>query len=321
MQLPANPSISFTLSDLCAETRISLPHGNISGQPAFSFLLDGKPQPGFEPKIKAFLQRIWNDLQVVRDYHLHIESANNFPHGTGIASSAAGFGALALCLCDLEQQVTGNTLPDFLQKASELSRLGSGSACRSLYPGAAVWGTTEAVAQSSDLYAVPFDKTLGEPLQEMMDAVLIVDDAEKSVSSTEGHSLLVNNPYAEARYATARENLLRISQAMEKGNMRSFIGIVESEALQLHAMMMASSPYYILMRPNTLAIIEKIWAFREKTSIPAMFTLDAGANVHLLYPKSYNAEVVNFIDSDLLSYCKNNQYLCSSIGKGPQKIQ
>lgn len=320
IQLPANPSISLALSDLFAETTITLSHGNVSGLPSFSFALDGKPTAGFEPKIQSFLKRIWDELLVVREYHLQIESKNNFPHGTGIASSAAGFGALALCLCDLEQQIANKPMDDFLQTASKLARLGSGSACRSVYSGAAVWGETEAIPDSSDLYAVPFDGPISEELNGLMDAVLIVDDAEKSVSSTEGHSLLINNPYAKARYETASQNMLRISEALKKGNVRSFISIVESEALQLHAMMMASSPYYILMRPNTLAIIEKIWAFREKSGIPVMFTLDAGANVHLLYPKSYNEEVVNYIETALLPYCKNGQYLCTHTGKGPQKL-
>lgn len=320
IQLPANPSISFTLSDLYAETTVTLAHGNISGSPSFSFSLDGKHKPGFEPKIRSFLSRVWNELSVVREFHLEINSKNNFPHGTGIASSAAGFGALSLCLVDLEQQKAGLLFDDFYQKASEFSRLGSGSACRSLYAGAAVWGESAVIENSSDNYAVSFPFEIAEPLNELMDAVLIVDETEKKVSSSEGHSLLVNNPYAEARYKTANSNMERISKAMVSGSVSSFISVVESEALQLHAMMMASSPYFILMRPNTLAIIEKIWAFREKTAVPLFFTLDAGANVHLMYPKSYNSEVVNFIESALLSYCNNGQYLCSSTGKGPAKI-
>ena len=320
IQLPANPSISFTLSDLYAKTTISLPHGNVSGKPAFSFLLDGKPQVSFHPKIEQFLSRIWNDFSVVREYHLHIESSNNFPHGTGIASSAAGFGALALCICDLQEQVSGHKLEDFYTQASTIARLGSGSACRSVFDGPAVWGETPASEGSSDYFAVPFSGVLHETFQEFCDAVLIIDESEKKVSSTEGHSLLVNNPYAQARYQVAAENLNRIADAMTKGNMRSFISIVESEAMQLHAMMMASSPGYILMRPNTLAVIEAVWNFREQHALPLMFTLDAGANVHLLFPKLYKEQIVNFIQSDLLSICKNGLYLCSDIGKGPEKL-
>ena len=65
------------------------------------------------------------------------------------------------------------------------------------------------------------------------------------------------------------------------------LAIVESEALTLHAMMMTSMPYFILMKPNTLEIINKIWKFREETRYYILcFTLDAGANVHVLYPEN-----------------------------------
>jgi diphosphomevalonate decarboxylase len=74
------------------------------------------------------------------------------------------------------------------------------------------------------------------------------------------------------------------------------------------------------MRPNTLAVIEAVWNFREQHALPLMFTLDAGANVHLLFPKLYKEQIVNFIQSDLLSLCKNSLYLCSDIGKGPEKL-
>jgi diphosphomevalonate decarboxylase len=318
-QLPANPSISLTLSDLYAETTVSLAHGNVSGKPAFSFLLDGKPKPSFEPKLNAFLQRIWNEFPLVRENHLHIESSNNFPHGTGIASSAAGFGALALCIVSLQQKVYGS-IDNATQLASNIARLGSGSACRSLYAAPAIWGTHPAISESSDLYAIPWTGAVAEPLNELMDAVLIVDDGEKKVSSTDGHALLGSNPYAATRFTTATENLNRILLALEKGNTRSFITIVESEALQLHAMMMVSSPYYILMRPNTLAVIEEIWAFREKSSLPVMFTLDAGANVHLLFPKLYKTEVTNFIEDRLLNFCKNRLYLCTNTGSAPVEL-
>ena len=71
---------------------------------------------------------------------------------------------------------------------------------------------------------------------------------------------------------------------MKSGDLDTFIKIVELEALSLHAMMMTSNPYYILMKPNTLSIIEKLWDFRKEKNIPACFTMDAGANVHILYP-------------------------------------
>ena len=104
------------------------------------------------------------------------------------------------------------------------------------------------------------------------------------------------------------------------GNLKSFIEIVESEALTLHAMMMTSVPYFILMKPNTLEIINRIWAFRESSNTNVCFTLDAGANVHVLYPESEKEEVFQFIKNELVAYCENGQYICDRIGFGAKKL-
>ncbi|GDX50223.1 diphosphomevalonate decarboxylase [Bacteroidota bacterium] len=325
VQLPANPSISWSLGDLYASTVVqALPREN---DQAFVFTLAGESKPSFEPKIASFLTKIASDCLWLVDFTLHIDSQNNFPHGTGIASSAAGFGALSLCLAHIEQLLLGDTSLhtevggiNFWQRSSYLSRMGSGSACRSMFSRPAVWGETPGVAGSSNLFAVEIDAEVHPSLSNWKDVVLIVDDGEKSVSSSAGHALLTNHPYAEARFGQAQKNLDGIVLAMRNGDVKSFIEIVESEALQLHSMMMTSIPYYVLMRPNTLAIIEQIWRFREQTGLSICFTLDAGANVHFLYDGNIEETVMNFVNNTLLHYCKNGQYLCSDTGKSPVQI-
>jgi diphosphomevalonate decarboxylase len=96
--------------------------------------------------------------------------------------------------------------------------------------------------------------------------------------------------------------------------------IVETEALSLHAMMMTSNPYFILMQPNTLEIIQKVWKYRKETQIPLCFTLDAGANVHLLYPQKNKEEVGAFIAAELVSFCEQGQYLFDEVGTGAKKV-
>ena len=85
-------------------------------------------------------------------------------------------------------------------------------------------------------------------------------------------------------------------------------------------MMMTSMPYFILMKPNTLEIINKIWKFRNETKIPICFTLDAGANVHVLYPENVRETVLQFITTELVGYCQNGNYICDTIGTGAIKI-
>jgi diphosphomevalonate decarboxylase len=85
-------------------------------------------------------------------------------------------------------------------------------------------------------------------------------------------------------------------------------------------MMMTSHPYFILMKPNTLEIINRIWAFRERSKTHVCFTLDAGANVHVLYPESEKEEVIQFIQNELVAFCQNQQYICDRIGFGAKLL-
>jgi diphosphomevalonate decarboxylase len=96
--------------------------------------------------------------------------------------------------------------------------------------------------------------------------------------------------------------------------------LTEAEALSLHAMMMTSNPRFVLMQPNTLAILQKVWDFRVKTNLPLCFTLDAGANVHLLYPHQDRNSIMDFIQSELSVHCQNGQYIEDQVGNGAKKI-
>lgn len=318
-QLPANPSISWTLNDLRATTRMVISPVVNGESPTVKFYLANKEKPSFLPKIETFLKRVTPEFGWISEHHFEIYSENNFPHGAGIASSAAGFGALASCLVALDGQWEESD-PVFWEKASKFARLGSGSACRSVYNEPGLWGEFEEVLESTDDFAIPYSGSIHPNLQGWKDAVLIIEDGEKSVSSTAGHALLKEHAYAEARYKQAHKSLSALLSSFKTGDVQQFIEIVESEALQLHAMMMSSIPYYVLMKPNTLEAIEKIWKHRNETLIPMCFTLDAGANVHLLYDGRYHEQIQNFINTELLPYCQNGLYLCSDTGGKPIKL-
>ncbi len=303
IQIPMNPSISFTLNESYTQTTLKFEPKESDGWDVAVFL-DGELKEDFVPKIIGFFNRIDAFLPFLNRFKFEIHTHNTFPHSSGIASSASGLGALALCLVDLENQLGGNLSEENkLKKASFLARLGSGSACRSIYPGLTVWGKTDAVEGSSDLYAVPFPYEVHENFQNFQDTILLIDKGQKEVSSTVGHGLMEGHPYAEQRFQSAEENLKKLIPVLKSGDLEEFGKIVEHEALSLHAMMMTSHPYFILMKPNTLKVIEKIWGFRKETKQPLFFTLDAGANVHLLYPKKNQTEINDFIEKELKSYC------------------
>lgn len=320
-QIPANPSISFTLDHCKTTTSLDFQKKNEKEQSDknvdFDFYFEGQKKEDFKPKITTFLDRISPYCPFLKDYKLVINTKNSFPHSSGIASSASGMSALALCFMSLEKELNPNISEDFFnRKASFLARLGSGSACRSIEGELVVWGEHENIENSSNLFGVKYPGKVHEIFHEYQDTILLVDKGEKKVSSTVGHNLMHGHPFAEKRFAQAYDNIESIREILETGDLKKFIEIVESEALTLHAMMMSSRPYFILMKPNTLKIINKIWEFRERTGLPVCFTLDAGANVHVLYPKENNGKIFDFIKNELIAYCENEQYICDRAGTG-----
>lgn len=315
-QIPANPSISFTLNNCKTITKLEVVKKSENNNFSFDLLFEGKPKEDFKPKIQKFFERIEKYCPFLKEYHFKIDTQNTFPHSSGIASSASGMAALAMNIMSLEKAINP-TISDgyFYSKASFLARLGSGSACRSIKGEVVVWGNHAEINGSSDLFGVEFSE-IHQNFKNYQDTILLVDKGEKQVSSTVGHDLMHNHPYAERRFAQAHENLSQIKSILSSGNVAEFIKIVESEALTLHAMMMTSMPYFILMKPNTLEIINEIWKFRNETQIPVCFTLDAGANVHVLYPENVKGNVLQFIQDELVGYCQNGQYICDQIGNG-----
>ena len=316
-QIPANPSVSLTLNNCKTITKLAFAKKNNDGKFSFDLLFEGQPKEDFKPKIQKFLERIEIYLPFLKDYHFTIDTKNTFPHSSGIASSASGMAALAMNLMSLEKILNPEmTEGYFYQKASLLARLGSGSACRSIKGQVVVWGNHTNIPGSSDLFGVEFPNAIHTNFKDFQDTILLVDKGEKQVSSTVGHDLMHSHPFAERRFAQAHENLDQMISIFENGNLDEFIKIVESEALTLHAMMMTSMPYFILMKPNTLEIINAIWKFRNETKTPVCFTLDAGANVHVLYPENVSEKVLQFIKDELVGYCQNGQYICDQIGNG-----
>jgi diphosphomevalonate decarboxylase len=204
-----------------------------------------------------------------------------------------------------------------LNLASEMARLGSGSACRSIFPYASFWGKHTEVAGSSDEYGIDVSGNLHLVFKDYKDTILLVDEGVKSVSSTAGHALMNDHIFGQARIDQAFDHSKEMMRILNSGDLDAFVHLVELEALTLHALMMSASHPYLLMRPGTVAVIEEVQRFRSETNIPVCFTLDAGANVHLLFPASEEQKVNNWVERVLSSHCRD-RYLCDAIGGGPR---
>ena len=318
-QIPANPSVSFTLDKCKTVTSITLEaRKKTSNNISFEYFFENKQIDSFNKKIEQYLHKITSFIPLLNQQHFVIHSHNTFPHSTGVASSASSMSALALCLLDLQYSTREQTLTeqDFTRQASHLSRMGSGSACRSLYPHVSLWGRCP---HGHDTYAVPVTD-IHEIFKTYQNSVLIVSDREKTIPSRIGHSSMENHPYKEQRYKLAKKRVKQTLACLKEGNETALGNILEQESLELHALAATATPSFLYMEPNALQIIKDIRQFRQDTRTPLYFSLDAGTNIHLLHPKHSAPSVGTFIDTQLKPLLKPPYVIQDQVGKGPRKI-
>lgn len=311
-QLPCNPSLSMTLDSCRSHLKVDVKvDSTLDFQLDFSF--EGESHPKFAQRIEKYLKLVASDLSWIYNCQLKLEASNTFPHSAGIASSASAFAALGSALEKIDSLMAKR---DFdVKRASSFARVGSGSAARSIVGAYNIWGKLDSLI-SSDEYASPFANA-HRNFNSVADVVCIVDSGAKLISSTDGHASMEGHPFAEARYQQAKNNLLTLITAMQNGNWKTFGAIIEQEALTLHALMMSATEPYILLRPQSLEIIGKIKKFRTETGIDIYFTIDAGPNIHIIYPKGENDEVIEqFIESELTKYCVGPKFIYDQIGTG-----
>ena len=319
-QIPQNPSISFTLSKSLTTTSIEFkPKKNKANSIDFKF--DGIKDHEFGQKIKLFIKSIEKYFNFLKNHDINIKSENNFPHSSGIASSASSMSALASCLVDIEKINTNEKDNSYyIKKKSFIARLGSGSASRSIEGPITLWGESKSFPGSSDLYAINISQDVNQIFQDYQNSILIIDPGVKKISSSIGHKLMNENPFSKIRFSEAKNNIAKLKDVLNSGHLDEFINITESEALMIHSLMLSSSPYFILMKPNTLEVIRRILEYRRETKNPVCFTLDAGSNVHLLYPNNIKSEVKKFIEDELLKFCKSKMCIYDCLGSGSAKI-
>ncbi len=272
-RIPANGSISMNLAGL--ETRTTVAFDAFLN--ADELTLNGEPAPG------AALGRVSELLAIVRrmagiSHFARVESANNFPMGAGIASSASAFAALALAA----SRAAGLELDE--AALSRLARRGSGSACRSIPAGFTEWLVDACDPDSGAVSIAAPDHW------ELIDCVTVVSSAHKPTGSTEGHALAYTSPLQAARVADAPRRLAICRAAIWQRDFEAFAEITELDCNLMHAVMLSSTPRLLYWQPATVRIIQAVTSWRQ-AGLPVCYTIDAGPNVHVLTPKKQQAIV------------------------------
>ncbi|MFO8086690.1 MAG: hypothetical protein R6T91_02635 [Bacteroidales bacterium] len=320
MQLPDNASLSMTLNHARSLVEMAFTRQS-SGSLEVDFTFDGNPDHHFGKRIMEFFTLIKPWFPFLDELALSIHSKNTFPHSAGIASSASFMSALSLCVLSLERFEDQVYDESFYQKASWLSRLGSGSASRSVFPRLAAWGEHPFVDNSSDYYARNMDTVLHSEIAGLKDAVVVVNASPKKVSSSEGHALMNGHFYAENRIQQASSNMARLLDALYQNNWPVITEVVENEALSLHAMMLSSLPGYTLLQQETISVIERVRKYRADKKMDICFTLDAGPNVHVLYRARDSVVVKQFIESQLKPLAEDQMVIYDEMGEGPVLLE
>lgn len=302
IQIPMNPSLSMTLSKCVTKMDV---HYRLEeqGKGVSALYFEKSLNEKFRNKFNQYLNLIVELCPYVKKLSLEINSENSFPHSAGIASSASAMSAFALAIYEIG--LKHNFIKANIELVSELARLGSGSACRSILSDYAIWGRNPLTDEGSDRFAIEL-KEYHQEFSQVCDSILIVSSEEKSVSSSAGHKLMDHHIFRENRLMQALENIRVLTHAMSRGDWKTFGEILEMEALTLHALMMTSSPSYILLEANSLNIIKKVRQLREKDeNLKLYFTIDAGPNIHLIYPKYQETHIHKLIDQELSEFFHN----------------
>jgi diphosphomevalonate decarboxylase len=198
-----------------------------------------------------------------------VTSKNSFPTGAGIASSASAFAALALAAAT----ALGLCLSE--KELSQLARLGSGSASRSIPGGFVEW---QAGSDHNSSYA---ESLAGPEHWDLVDYIVLISSQHKAVSSSQGHRLAETSPLQKARVEDAQRRLDLCRQALLERDFSAFADVVEQDCLLMHSVMMTSSPPLYYWEPRTLEILEAVQYWRQE-GLQVCFTIDAGPNVHVL---------------------------------------
>jgi diphosphomevalonate decarboxylase len=261
LNLPANPSLSMNLLALTTTTTVEFQAGLDTDE----VIIDGQRAAGqARDRVVAHLDRVRALAGI--ESQARVVSHSDFPAGTGLASSASAFAALSLA-------ATGAAGLDLDEAAlSRLARLGSGSACRSVPAGFALWQGEEDQTSYARQVASPEHWAL-------CDVMAIVAHQPKAVGSWTGHELAPTSPFYRARLAAVPSWLDTVECGIKRRDLQAMGSAIEADALAMHGVMMTSQPPLLYWQPATVSVWQAIRAWRA-AGLEAYCSMDAGPNVH-----------------------------------------
>jgi diphosphomevalonate decarboxylase len=291
---PATPSLAVTLGGLHTETSVSLPEDAARGD---TVAVNGRAEP--PERYAAFFDRVRRALR--RDLVFAAESRNDFPTSAGLASSSSGFAALAAaCVWSADAELPAARL-------SELARLGSASAARSIYGGFVL---LRRGARSAEQLYPP------EHWPELRVLAAVTEARPKEVPSRDAMELSrLSSPYYPAWTRSSAALLPEALRALADRDLERLGDLARTSALRMHAVMLASRPPVCYWVPHTLAVMGACAELRRR-GVGAWETMDAGPQVKVLCLEADRSSV----ESELLAAAPGLQLLVARPGPGVQRL-
>ena len=155
------------------------------------------------------------------------------------------------------------------KELTDLARLGSGSACRSIPDGFVKWEGETAWS----IYPPEY--------WDVRDILVIVEQKKKAVSSSHGHDAVETSPFFASRLAVIPKRIERIEQALKNKDFKALGEVTEEDCLDMHHVMQTQNPPLFYWTDETKKVLESVKRWRDE-GLPVYFTIDAGPNVHLV---------------------------------------
>lgn len=277
LRIPSNTNIAMLLDDMLTTTTVEF--SEEYEEDYFNFEgTDLEPGRAYD-RVVRHVQRIRDVAGIELNAKVH--SKNSFPAGTGLSSSSSGFGALTVATA----KAAGLDLS--IPELSRLSRMASGSACRTVVNGGfAIWhaGDSDETSYSEQLF--PQDHW------NLVDVIALVSKGPKKISSSRGHKLAPTSPFFEARNAYMPQRVDDCIQYIKDRNFSKLGELIEHEAIDLHCIMMSSYPNLLYMTKESFNLIKLVQQWREEEGIEAYFTLNTGQDVHIICEEGTKDKVV-----------------------------
>ena len=297
---PLNNSISLTLdmNTFYTETKITIQQiekniNNEIKENIITLTINGKPF-NVTNRIKKVFKKFFSlDIPICKELSsllldIKIESMNTFPIASGCASSASSMAALVLAI------TSALNLQNILSKTelSKIARMGSGSACRSIFGGVSEWVTgVGELSFSQQLYKNDY-WDLGVKL-------IIVNQKEKDVSSSIGMKITkeTSELFKYRINHVVKNNIEKLKKSLEEKDFSNLAEVIIKDSNNFHACCRDSYPTINYLNEESDFIMKCVYTLNKinEKNICA-YTFDAGSNAFLIYENKNKRIIDDFFN-------------------------